>query len=123
MSLRAGERCGTKRDVDALYFVRHNLAMAARGRPRLDPTAGEHSPRLAVRLPDRVRRQLARRATEEGRSVSDAVRVAVEAWVGEPSAVERAEIRRIVRLTDREREALFLASNANLERLLRQRRR
>jgi hypothetical protein len=64
---------------------------------------------------------LTRRATEEGRSVSDAVRAAIEAWVGEPSSVERAEIRRVVKLSDREREALFLASNSNLERLLQQR--
>jgi hypothetical protein len=62
---------------------------------------------------------LTRRATEEGRSISDAVRAAIEAWVGEPSGAERAEIRRIVKLPDREREALFLSSNANLERLLR----
>jgi Arc/MetJ-type ribon-helix-helix transcriptional regulator len=94
--------------------------MTARGRPRLDPTEGAHSPRVAVRLPDRVRRQLTRRAIEEGRSVSDAVRAAIEAWIGEPSAVEQAETRRLVKLTDREREALFLASNSNLERLVQQ---
>jgi len=95
--------------------------VATRGRPRLDPAAQAHSPRVAVRLPDRVRSQLARRAAEEGRTVSDAVRWAVEAWASEPSASERAEIRRIVRLADREREAFFLASNANVERLLQRR--
>lgn len=92
--------------------------MVKRGRPNLDASAGSHSPRLAVRLPDRVRSQVARRAVEEGSSVSEVVRSALEAWVGEPSGAELAEIRRIVRLSDRDREALFLESNANVQRLL-----
>jgi hypothetical protein len=41
----------------------------------------------------------------------------VTTWVGEPLPAERAELRRIVRLSDREREALYLASNANVQRL------
>lgn len=53
--------------------------------------------------------------------MSDVVRSAVESWVGEQSSAERAEMRRIVRLTDREREALFLASNANVQRLIERR--
>ena len=92
--------------------------MVNRGRPKLDASAGAHSPRVAGRLPDRVRRQVARRAAEEGSSVSEVVRSAVESWVGSPSAAEQAEIRRIVRLSDRDREALFLTSNANVQRLL-----
>jgi CopG antitoxin of type II toxin-antitoxin system len=92
-----------------------------RGRPRLDPAGASHSPRVAVRLPDRIRVQLARRAAEEGRSVSESVRAAVERWASELSAVERADLRRIVRLSDRERESLFLTSNANVERLLKPR--
>ena len=92
--------------------------MNRRGRPNLDPWAGAHSPRIAVRLPDRVREQVVQHAAEQGRSVSDVVRSAVESLVGEVSPVEQAELRRVVRLTDREREALFLASNANVQRLL-----
>ena len=92
--------------------------MVSSGRPKLDPSAGTHSPRIAIRLPDRVRTQVVRRAVEEGRSLSDAVRSAVTTWAGEPLPAERAELRRIVRLSDREREALFLASNANVQRLL-----
>lgn len=78
----------------------------------------DHAPRLAVRLPQRLQRRLAARATEEGSTVSKAVRAAVEAWAGGPDAAERAEIRRLVKLSDRERETIFLASNANLLRLL-----
>lgn len=92
--------------------------MVRRGRPNLDPSAGAQSPRIAVRLPDRVRERIVRHAAEQGTSVSDVVRSAVESLVGEQSPAERAELRRIVRLTDREREALFLASNANVQRLL-----
>jgi hypothetical protein len=106
---------------DVRSCVRHNVRMVSRGRPKLDPSAGTHSPRIAIRLPDRVRTQVARRAAEEGRSVSDVVRSAVTSWVGEPSSAERAELRRIARLTDLEREALFLASNANVQRLLERR--
>jgi hypothetical protein len=65
-----------------------------------------------------VRRELSRRAAEEGRSLSDAVRDAVTSWSTRPTAAERAEIRRLVRLSDRDREATYLASNANLRRLL-----
>jgi Arc/MetJ-type ribon-helix-helix transcriptional regulator len=90
----------------------------ARGRPRLDEDEAGHSPRLTVRLPSRTYRQLARRATEEGRSVSDAVRSAVTTWAASPTLAERAEIRRLVRLGDVDREAVFLASNANVRRLL-----
>ena len=92
--------------------------MTRRGRPRLDNDSVEHAPRLAVRLPQRLQRRLASRAAEEGRSVSEAVRAAVEAWAGGPTPAERAEIRRLVKLSDREREAVFLTSNANLLRLL-----
>jgi hypothetical protein len=49
------------------------------------------------------------------------VRAAVERWASELSVVERADIRRIVQLSDRERESLFLTSNANVERLLQRR--
>jgi Arc/MetJ-type ribon-helix-helix transcriptional regulator len=90
----------------------------SRGRPRLDDTGTGHSPRIAVRLSDQLNRQLARRAAEEGRSVSDALRAAVSAWSAGPTVEERAEIRRLVRLSDRQREQVYLASNRNVRRLI-----
>ncbi|MEO7664174.1 MAG: hypothetical protein ABIV26_03545 [Candidatus Limnocylindrales bacterium] len=54
--------------------------------------------------------------------MSEAVRAAVEAWAAGPTAAERSEIRRLVQLPDREREAVFLASTANVLRLLEARR-
>jgi hypothetical protein len=71
-----------------------------------------------VRLPDALHRRLTRRAEEEGRSVSDALRSAVDAWSAGPTAAERAEIRRLVRLSDREREEIYLTSNENVGRLI-----
>jgi hypothetical protein len=109
--------------LDEFTYVRHNCGVAARGRPKLDPSADAHSPRLAVRLPRRVQTGVARRAAEEGRSISNVVRSVVEAWLAAPTAAELAEIRRIVRLTDRQREALFLTSSANVGRLLARRQR
>lgn len=50
--------------------------------------------------------------------MSQAVRLAVAAWSEGPDAAERAEIRRLVRLSDRERERTYLASNENLRRLV-----
>ena len=90
----------------------------SRGRPRLDESGTGHSPRIAVRLSDQLNRQLARRAVEEGRSVSDVLRSAVGAWSAGPTAAERTEIRRLVRLSDREREEVYLASNKNVHRLI-----
>jgi hypothetical protein len=90
----------------------------SRGRPRLDETGTGHSPRIAVRLSDQLNRQLARRAAEEGRTVSDALRSAVSAWSAGPIAAERAEIRRLVRLSDREREQIYLTSNRNVHRMI-----
>jgi hypothetical protein len=71
-----------------------------------------------VRLSDQLNRQLARRAAEEGRSVSDALRSAVGAWSAGPTAAERVEIRRLVRLFDREREEVYLTSNKNVHRMI-----
>jgi hypothetical protein len=89
-----------------------------RGRPRLDEMGTGHSPRVAVRLSERLNGQLTRRAEEEGTSVSEALRSAVTAWTTGPTAGERAEIRRLVRLPDREREQIYLTSNQNVRRLI-----
>jgi hypothetical protein len=39
-------------------------------------------------------------------------------WSACPTAGERAEIRRLVRLSDREREQMYLSSNENVRRLI-----
>lgn len=61
---------------------------------------------------------MVRRAVERGTSVSEVIRLAVESLLDEGGPAEREELRRLVRLTDRERERLFLASNANVRRLI-----
>ena len=45
-----------------------------RGRPALDATAREVSPRIAVRVPRVLHRRVTDRATREGRTVSEVVR-------------------------------------------------
>ena len=50
--------------------------------------------------------------------MSDALRSAVVAWSAGPTAADRVEIRRLVRLSDREREQVYLISNENLLRLI-----
>jgi hypothetical protein len=50
------------------------------GRPRLEPQATEDSPRIAVRVPASLRTRVQRRATQEGRSVSEVVRGLLEEY-------------------------------------------
>ncbi|MBI2780957.1 MAG: hypothetical protein HYX55_04045 [Chloroflexi bacterium] len=52
------------------------------GRPRLDGRATEHSPRIAVRVPESLRRRVLRRATAEGETVSRVVRRLLEEYAG-----------------------------------------
>jgi hypothetical protein len=51
-----------------------------RGRPSLDANAREHSPRIAVRIPDALNDRVRTRAAREGRSVSDVVRALLEGY-------------------------------------------
>jgi predicted HicB family RNase H-like nuclease len=51
------------------------------GRPRLDPAATDHSPRIAVRVPGRLHRRVTSKAAREGRSVSQVVRGLLEDYV------------------------------------------
>ena len=52
------------------------------GRPPLDATrSGDHSPRLAVRVPEHVRADLERYAADEGKSVSQVLRGLAEEYV------------------------------------------
>jgi predicted HicB family RNase H-like nuclease len=54
-----------------------------RGRPSLGAIAGEHAPRIAVRVPADVHRRVIARATSEGRSVSEVVRDLLEGYARE----------------------------------------
>jgi hypothetical protein len=52
------------------------------GRPSLGATrSGDHSPRIAVRVPERMRADLERYAIEEGKSVSQVLRGLAEEYV------------------------------------------
>lgn len=51
-----------------------------RGRPSLGVNARQHSPRIAVRIPDALNDRVRTRAAREGRSVSDVVRELLEGY-------------------------------------------
>ena len=78
MKTRSG-RILTEADVDRLASrAEEGLDLSIwrprRGRPALDATAREASPRIAVRVPRALNRRVADRATREGRSLSEVVR-------------------------------------------------
>jgi predicted HicB family RNase H-like nuclease len=78
-----GGRTLTEADLDRLASsVEENLDISAwaprRGRPSLSEAAGVHSPRIAVRVPEDLRRRAAARAASEGRSLSVVVRDLLE---------------------------------------------
>lgn len=50
------------------------------GRPRLEPDATEHSPRIAVRIPASLHRRVRSRAAGEGSTVSRVVRRLLEEY-------------------------------------------
>ncbi len=52
-----------------------------RGRPWLDADATEHSPRMTVRVPARLRDRVHARAVSEGRTVSEVLRALLEEYV------------------------------------------
>lgn len=100
-----------------------------RGRPALDAAAGERSPRIAVRVPQSLHDRVTARAAREGRSMSEIVRELLENYAAPPASskgrtageaqadADQAEIARFVRMTDREREAYYLATNQNMLRM------
>ena len=57
-----------------------------RGRPFLDPGAGERSPRISVRVPAVLRDRAAARAASEGRSMSDVLRGLLEEYAREAAS-------------------------------------
>ncbi len=59
------------------------------GRRPLEPApAGDHSPRIAVRVPARLHERVTARAEAEGRSVSDVVRGLLENYARPPRGSE-----------------------------------
>ena len=54
------------------------------GRPSLGATPGEHSPRIAVRVPVELHRRVHARADAEGRNVSQVLRDLLEGYAGRP---------------------------------------
>ena len=57
------------------------------GRPRLDPAATAHAPRLSVRVPESLRIRVAARAAREGRTVSEVLRALIEAYASDADGV------------------------------------
>ena len=55
------------------------------GRPYLDASSREHSPRIAVRLPAELHRRVREKATAEGRSISRVVRDLLEDYARQSS--------------------------------------
>jgi predicted HicB family RNase H-like nuclease len=55
------------------------------GRPSLSATPGEHSPRIAVRVPAELHRRVLDRAEAEGLSLSQVMRRLLESYAGRPS--------------------------------------
>jgi predicted HicB family RNase H-like nuclease len=55
-----------------------------RGRPTLEAGADGHSPRIAVRVPARLHRQVAAKAAAEGRTVSQVMRKLLDGYVAPP---------------------------------------
>lgn len=63
-----------------------------RGRPSLGATEGEHSPRIAVRIPADLHDRAKRRAAKQGKNISEVVRSLLEDYAPAPSA-KRARTR------------------------------
>ena len=68
-----------------------------RGRPSLDANVREHSPRIAVRIPDALNDRVRTRAAREGRSVSDVVRALLEGYAPATRTAAGPETRRAPR--------------------------
>ena len=105
------------------HSVRQNVCVTnvkRRGRPPLDPRVAAVSPRVAARLPWDTYRAASARAAAEGKNISHVVRELLIDYAAGSSSVstaERAEMRRLANLPDHEREAYFLRSLRNVERM------
>jgi hypothetical protein len=88
-------------DVDLDRLARRadeGLDLAAwqprRGRPSLGTTVGEHSPRIAVRIPAELHDRAKKRAARQGRNISEVVRTLLEEYAPAPTAREARTRRR-----------------------------
>ncbi len=70
------------RRIDAAYVERAVSDVRSRsGRPPLGDEPAGHSPRVSFRLPEQTRRRAEERARDEGRSVSEIAREALERYL------------------------------------------
>lgn len=67
-------------DAYAEQAAEEALGLVRAGRPSLG-AAGVHSPRVSFRVPEQVRRRAEERAAQEGRSVSEVAREALERYL------------------------------------------
>ena len=67
-------------DEYAQQAAEEALRIARAGRPALG-TPGRHSPRVSFRIPEQTRRRAEERAAQEGRSVSEIAREALERYL------------------------------------------
>ncbi len=88
LTTKSGRRLSAG-DIDSLAErVEKGLDLSTwaprRGRPSLDVADGEHSPRIAVRVPSALRDRVTSRAAREGRSISEVVRDLLERYAPDP---------------------------------------
>lgn len=91
VTTKGGKRL-TEEDLDRLAdeaAAGYDLSLwrPRRGRPFLDQAAGEHAPRISVRVPAGLRDRVLARAASEGRSISDVLRSLLEDYVHKPPQV------------------------------------
>jgi hypothetical protein len=65
-----------------------------RGRPSLNVEAGTRSPRIAIRVPDALRRRALARAASEGKTMSEVVRDLLEIYAQNASPAKTTASRR-----------------------------
>jgi hypothetical protein len=77
---RAGRRITERR---AREIAEDTLEQARRGRPSLTGES-DTSPRVSFRVPEQLRIRVERQARQEGRSVSEVARAALERYLSNP---------------------------------------
>ena len=95
MTTKRGTRL-TEADIDRLANrAEEGLDLSTwtprRGRPSLDASTGEHSPRIAVRIPRLLHRRVITRAAREGRNLSEVVRELLERYAAERAPATRSQ--------------------------------
>jgi len=75
------ERLADELESDDFDLSTWEMRPRVLGRPALEPSSNEHSPRIAVRIPASLRGRVELRARAEGRSLSQVVRGLLEDYV------------------------------------------